>query len=220
MFHVSQFNAIVGSICVIVLAGAIASPSFAGPLVGRQSERISFLELPSNNGLHTDNDTAEIPGAVAAVEIPRRFAGCWLGQVSESNLTLIKILAKPGLSGWLTKHYRVCFEREATGFKTVLADGDVAPHEAVLEARSVLTVVSASHSAIAMRGSLKMVERLSDVFGLTSVPPGMVDEHLHLEGNLSGDGVMRVQGLVKGYHNGKPWFVANWNSDFQYEPLR
>jgi len=220
MVHFSQFNARVVSLCVILLVGAIASPSFAGPLVGRQSDRISFLELPSNKGLHSDNDTAEIPGAIAAVEIPQRFAGCWLGQVSESDLTLIQILAKPVLSGWLTKHYRVCFEREGSGFKTILVDGEVAPYEAVLETRSVLTVVSASQSAIGMRGSLKMVERLSDVFGLTSGPPRMVDEHLHLEGNLSADGVMRVRGLVKGYHNGEPWFVANWNSDFQYEPLQ
>ena len=43
----------------------------------------------------------------------------------------------------------------------------------------------------------------------------VVDERVQLNGSLDYRGVMRVEGLVKGYYNGREWFLAAWTSDFQ-----
>lgn len=176
------------------------------------------MEVPSNRDQQSNGGTVELPAQHPVLQIPQQFAGCWLGQVSESDLTLMQMLAKPLIGGWLTKHYRVCFERAPGGFKATMVDSDVSPYEAVLEAKSALVPVFASESAVALSGRLRMVERSSDPQGGLSGPPGIVDERVRLEGNLGEDGVMRVRGFVKGYYNGRPWFVAAWNGDFQPQP--
>ena len=193
-------------------------PAFAGPLPGRQHDQGSVLEVPSNRDQQSNGDTFELPAQRLVVQIPQRFAGCWRGQVSESDLTLMRMLAKPPFGGWLTKHYRVCFEREPGGFKATMVNSDVSSYEAVLEAKSALVPVFASESVIALSGRLRMVERLSDALGGLSGPPGIVDERVRLEADLGDDGVMRVRGFVKGYYNGRPWFVATWSGDFQLQP--
>lgn len=193
-------------------------PAFAQPLPGRQHNRGSVLEVPSNRDQQSNDDTIELPAQRLVVQIPERFAGCWHGQVSESDLTLMRMLAKPLLGGWLTKHYRVCFEREQGGLKARMADSDVSPYDAVLEAKSVLAPIFAGESVVALSGRLRMVERPSYGPGDSSGPPGIVDERVRLEADLGDDGVMRVRGFVDGYYNGRPWFVAAWNGDFQPQP--
>ncbi len=193
-------------------------PALAAPMPGRQHGQGPVLEVPSNRYQQGNDDTIEIPAQRLVVQIPERFAGCWHGQVSESDLTLMRMLAKPLLGGWLTKSYRVCFEREQGGLKARMADSEVSPYDAVLEAKSVLAPIFASEGVIALSGRLRMVERSSYGPGDSSGPPGIVDERVRLEADLGDDGVMRVHGFVNGYYNGRPWFVATWSGDFRLQP--
>ncbi len=207
---------IAAAICVTLVASAW--PALAETMPVRQHDQGSVLEVPSNRYQQSNDSTIELPVQRLVVQIPERFAGCWRGQVSESDLTLMRMLAKPLVGGWLTKSYRVCFEREPGGLKARMTDSDVSPYDAVLEAKSVLAPIFASEGVIALSGRLRMVERPSYGPGDSSGPPGIVDERVRLEADLGDDGVMRVRGFVNGYYNGRPWFVAAWSGDFQLQP--
>lgn len=183
----------------------------------RQHNQDAVLEVPSNAHQRFNDDAAADaadPGPV--VQIPQRFAGCWAGEVSESDLTRVRMITTPMIGAWLTKQYRVCFVQEPTGLKATLVDSNVAPHEAVLQSKSVMTPLFASEGAITLSGSLRLIERGSaDVFNPSSEMTGVVDERVRLEGSLDYSGVMRVRGAVTGYYNGRAWFLAAWTSDFQ-----
>jgi hypothetical protein len=190
----------------------------ATPLLVRQHNQDSVLEVPTIGHQPSNDDAAaaEIANPGPVVQIPQRFAGCWTGEVSESDLTRVQMITTPSIGAWLTKQYRVCFEHEPTGLRTTLVDSNVARHESVLEAKSVMTPVSASEGAIMLSGSLRLIERsAADVFNRSSEMTGVVDERVRLEGSLDYSGVMRVRGFVKGYYNGRAWFLAAWTSDFQ-----
>ena len=195
----------------------LSSPVLATPLIGRQQDQGSVLEVPKLNPQQSNATDAatENPGPGPVIQIPQRFLGCWSGAVSESDLTGLRMITTPIIGAWLTKQYRVCFEREPSGLRATLADSSVMHHRAVLEAKSEMIPISASDDAISLKGSLRMLERngvdpKDPSLKLTSV----VDEKVQLEGNLDG-GVMRVRGYVKGYYNGRAWFLAAWTSDFQ-----
>lgn len=204
---------------LIAIISMIGSPLSATPLVGRQHDQGSVLEVPSMGPQqHNDDDTNEIPNPGPVVQIPQRFLGCWTGAVSESDLTRLRMLTMPIIGAWLTKQYRVCFEREPAGLKATLADSNVERHKAVLVAKSQMTPVSASEDAVTLNGSLRMLERNSTgLLDPSLTVTSIVDEQVRLEGNLDRSGVMRVRGFVKGYYNGHAWFVASWTSDFQHQ---
>ncbi len=208
-----------GAIAAAIYAMLMASvwSAVAAPMPGRQHDQGPVLEVPSDRYQQGNDNTIEIPTQRLIVQIPERFAGCWHGQVSESDLTLMRMLSEPLLGGWLTKHYRVCFERDPKGLKAKIVESDVSPHDAVLEAKSSLAPIFASENKLALSGRLRMVERASYGAGDSSGPPGIVDERVRLEADLDQDGVMRVRGFVNGYYNGRPWFVATWSRDFRLQ---
>jgi len=189
----------------------------ATPLLVRQHNQDSVLEVPTiGHQAPNDDAAADAAGPGPVVQIPQRFAGCWAGEVSESDLTRVRMITTPMIGAWLTKQYRVCFVQEPAGLRATLVDSNVAPHEAVLQSKSVMTPVFASEGAIALSGDLRLVERSSaDVLARSAEMTDVVDERVQLNGSLDYSGVMRVRGVVKGYYNGRAWFLAAWTSDFQ-----
>jgi len=205
---------------LIAAVSMIGSPLSATPLLGRQHDQGSVLEVPSMGPQqrNEDDDASDLPNPGSVVQIPQRFLGCWTGAVSESELTHLRMLTTPIIGAWLTKQYRVCFEREPAGLKATLADSNVERHKAVLVAKSEMTPVSASDDAVTLNGSLRMLERnSSNLLDPSLTVTSIVDEQVRLEGNLDPSGVMRVRGFVKGYYNGHAWFLAAWTSDFQHQ---
>jgi len=216
------FSVISVRISAAALAALIAlgPPAFAAPLIGRQQDQGSTLEVPNLGHQPSSDDTPPIaiPNPGPMIQIPQRFLGCWTGAVSESDLTRLHMITSPIIGAWLTKQYRVCFEREPGGLKATLVDSDVQRHQAVVEAKSEMTPISANEDAIILSGNLRMVERNAvQGVGAPLKVTSIVDENVRLEGLLDPSGVMRVRGFVKGYYNGREWFLASWASDFQHQ---
>jgi hypothetical protein len=216
------FSVIGVRVCAAACAAFIAlgPPAFATPLIGRQQDQGSVLEVPNlgHQPSGADTDSIAIPNPGPMIQIPQRFLGCWTGAVSESDLTRLRMITTPIIGAWLTKQYRVCFEREPGGLKATLVDSNVARHQAVVEAKSEMTPISANEDAVILSGNLRMVERNAvDRFGSILHVTSIVDENVRLEGLLDPSGVMRVRGFVKGYYNGREWFLASWASDFQHQ---
>jgi len=204
----------------IPIAAALAyGSSIAAPSMGRQHDEGAVLEVPAiAHQRPFDAAATNLSGPGPVVQIPQRFAGCWTGQVSESDLTRVRMIDTPMIGAWLTKQYRVCFSEERTGLKATLADSSVARHEQVLQAKSTMTPVFASEGAIALRGDLRLVERSPAAFPSAWKRADVVEEQVELKGSLDYRGVMRVEGFVEGYYNGRAWFLAAWASDFRRQP--
>ncbi|MGD0075135.1 MAG: hypothetical protein ABSD31_12475, partial [Candidatus Binataceae bacterium] len=192
---------------IVVLIGTV-SPAFATPLLVHQPNQDSVLEVPSINYQQpNDEASTDSAGPGPAVQIPQRFAGCWAGEVSQSDLTQVNMITKPMIGAWLTKQYRVCFVQEATGLKASLVASSVERHELVLQAQSMMTPVFANAGAVGLLGELRMVEQASNgtlraSYNMSGETGDVVEERVQLKGSLDYRGVMRVEGRVKGYYNG------------------
>ena len=205
------------AIASAVVAGAVLAGAhgWADPLIKSQSEPAQTQEIPQvrRQTKHRSSHGKTMRSQV--VEIPQRFLGCWSGAVSEAQLTKLELLSPPRIDVWLTKNYRVCFVRQGAELKVTIADSGVDHHGQVLRATSSLEPTRAGGNQVELGGWLTLIERTSDTFGVSAGPPAVVVEQVKLQGELREDNAMTVRGEVMGYYNGRPWWVGQWNCNFE-----
>ncbi len=196
-------------------------PAYGVPLTGRQHDEGPVLEVPSKQGAgagkdHIFDPSNQMRDSHQVVQIPQQFLGCWQGEVSTGDLTMMEVFTHPIIGRWLTKHYELCFERTPVGdFKVTMTNSNVEKHAAVVDSHSSLEPIRASADSLALTGRLKMAELSMNMLGEINGPMGEVDERVRLEGHLDSAGEMHVQGHVDGYYEGRPWFIAAWRTNFR-----
>ncbi|MHB8382986.1 MAG: hypothetical protein ACYDC3_11705 [Candidatus Binataceae bacterium] len=180
------------------------------PSIQRQAPSAPRVETipPANQG--PGASTLEIP-------LPREFRGCWRGVVP--RLDSIKMLGPPGVSKWIPKTYRICYEQTADGpFKLTLSEtGLEGAHRSLTNVKGIMKVISTNGRTTArMRSLLHFDEPAGNLFGMFA-GRGSVDELTNMSCRIDG-GVMHVAANVYAQWNGRPWSEMTWHADFSNVP--
>jgi hypothetical protein len=163
---------------------------------------------PANQG--PGASTLEIP-------LPKQFRGCWRGVVP--RLDSIRMLGGPGVSKWIPKTYRICYEQTAGGpFRLTLSEAGLAGQNRDLtNVKAIMKVISTDGRTTAqMRALLHFDEPAGNLFGMF-VGRGSVDELTNMNCRIEG-GVMQVAASVYAQWNNRPWSTMTWHADFTNVP--
>lgn len=158
-------------------------------------------------------------GATSNVRLlPQVFDGCWSGSVEK--LDSIDLFRPPQVTLWVTKTYRLCYQRDGNGSsQPTLTEAGLNREIASRLGTEVgnvighLKVVSTDFRTKAeMRAFLHFNERPRNPQSFR-FPVGLVDELTTLDCQI--DGVtMHVEAQVYGEYDTTPWFTGSWHADF------
>ncbi|MFZ0659619.1 MAG: hypothetical protein WAM05_12925 [Candidatus Binataceae bacterium] len=166
------------------------------------------IEIPARQG--PGASTLEIP-------LPKQFRGCWSGVVP--RLDSIRMLGGPGVSKWIPKTYRICYEQTAGGpFRLTLSEAGLAGRNRDLtNVKAIMKVISTDGRTTAqMRALLHFDEPAGSMFGMFP-GRGSVDELTNMTCRIDG-GVMHVAASVYAQWNDRPWSTMTWHADFTNVP--
>ena len=158
------------------------------------------------------------PGAsTLEIPLPKEFRGCWSGVVP--RLDSIRMLGGPGVSKWIPKTYRICYEQTAGGpFRLTLSETGLAGYNRGLtNVKGIMKVISTDGRTTAqMRSLLHFDEPAGSLFGMFA-GRGSVDELTNMNCRIEG-GVMHVAASVYAQWNDRPWSTMTWHADFTNVP--
>jgi hypothetical protein len=158
------------------------------------------------------------PGAsTLEIPLPKEFRGCWSGVVP--RLDSIRMLGGPGVSKWIPKTYRICYEQTAGGpFRLTLSEAGLAGRNRDLtNVKAIMEVISTDGRTTAqMRALLHFDEPAGSLFGMFP-GRGSVDELTNMTCRIDG-GVMQVEANVYAQWNNRPWSTMTWHADFTNVP--
>lgn len=172
-----------------------SSPAEPQILPGRQGPGASTLEIP----------------------LPKEFRGCWSGVVP--RLDSIRMLGGPGVSKWIPKTYRICYEQTGSGpFRLTLSEAGLAgSNRDLTNVKAIMKVISTDGRTTAqMRALLHFDEPAGSLFGMFA-GRGSVDELTNMTCRIEG-GVMHVEASVYAQWNNRPWSTMTWHADFTNVP--
>jgi len=167
--------------------------------------------------------TVTSPRTTSEVEIlPPVFDGCWSGSVAK--LDSIHLLHPPQITLWVTKTYRLCYQRDANGSsEPTLTEAGLNSEIASRIGTKVgnvigqLKVMSTDlRTKAQMRAFLRFDEGPTNPHSFR-FPSRLVDELTALECQIDG-GTMHVEAQVYGEYDSTPWFAASWHADFYHLP--
>src|SRR5260370_35067061 len=97
---------LLASLSLVLLA---LQPAYGVPLTGRQHDEGPVLEVPSKQGAgagkdHIFDPSTQMSDSHQVVQIPQQFLGCWQGEVSTENLTMMEVCKPPIVSRWFTNN--------------------------------------------------------------------------------------------------------------------
>jgi hypothetical protein len=169
---------------------------------------------PGTTALRSDGNSLEI-------SLPKIFAGCWQGVVPSLDSQVY--LGGPGIGAWMTKTYRLCYERVNEGPFT-LTFGDTGLENSVLTRLHGVSNVNGQVQVLssdgASRASIRAYLHFQEAPLLLGLVPlgltGQVDETNTLSCIVNPDSTMFVQASVLGQFNGRPWIAAKWHATFSH----
>lgn len=237
-----------GTVVAVVILAVPAIPVFAQNLLpnsGQNSQRGAGSELeipipqaqvppPSKSNSQTETipsmqqqsppaEPQTLPGrqgpgaSTLEIPLPKEFRGCWSGLVP--RLDSIRMLGGPGVSKWIPKTYRICYEQTGSGpFRLTLSEAGLAGRNRDLtNVKAIMKVISTDGRTTAqMRALLHFDEPAGSLFGMFA-GRGSVDELTNMTCRIEG-GVMHVEASVYAQWNNRPWSTMTWHADFTNVP--